>query len=150
MPTKQQRAASSSSSSSSSTKLSRGSVSSLRAAAVSLAAILVLAAVPLTHSAPVKPWQTTEDRRQLLSQASDVLGEICFLMLVQKSKELKGQENNKKSVALQPLLRLVSHLYTRRERGISVQAELEGPGGIQSRGYFLYRPRNGRRALEYE
>ncbi|XP_061636334.1 neuromedin-U isoform X2 [Phyllopteryx taeniolatus] len=161
MPTKQQRAASSSSSSSSSTKLSRGSVSSLRAAAVSLAAILVLAAVPLTHSAPVKPWQTTEDRRQLLSQidtacssffstsvhfqASDVLGEICFLMLVQKSKELKGQENNKK-----PLLRLVSHLYTRRERGISVQAELEGPGGIQSRGYFLYRPRNGRRALEYE
>uniref|UniRef100_A0A3B4ACC3 Neuromedin U C-terminal domain-containing protein n=1 Tax=Periophthalmus magnuspinnatus TaxID=409849 RepID=A0A3B4ACC3_9GOBI len=30
------------------------------------------------------------------------------------------------------------------------QAELQGPGGIQSRGYFLYRPRNGRRSLEYE
>ncbi|XP_040896499.1 neuromedin-U isoform X2 [Toxotes jaculatrix] len=57
--------------------------------------------------------------------ASDVLGELCVLMLVQKSKELKVRENSKR-------------------------AELQGPGGIQSRGYFLYRPRNGRRSLEYE
>ncbi|XP_061681119.1 neuromedin-U [Syngnathoides biaculeatus] len=156
--TQKRRAASSSSGGgrSGSTELSRGSAGSLRVASVSLAAVLVLAAVSTTRGAPVEPWQTTADKRHLLSQidtacssffsmdvhfqASDVLGEICFLMLVQKSK----------SAAWQPFLHLVSHLHTRRERGISVQAELEGPGGIQSRGYFLYRPRNGRRALEYE
>uniref|UniRef100_A0A8C6UK65 Neuromedin U C-terminal domain-containing protein n=1 Tax=Neogobius melanostomus TaxID=47308 RepID=A0A8C6UK65_9GOBI len=32
----------------------------------------------------------------------------------------------------------------------SLCADLQGPGGIQSRGYFLYRPRNGRRSSEYD
>ncbi|XP_049573838.1 neuromedin-U [Syngnathus scovelli] len=160
MSTKQKkRAASSSSSSSSLPKLSRRSVS-----AVGLTVLLVLATVPLVHSASIEPLRATVDQRQLLSQIgaacssffsadyqpSDILGEICFLMLVQNSKELKGQEDNKKSSALQPLLHLVTRLHTRQQRGLSVQAELEGPAGIQSRGYFLYRPRNGRRALKYE
>uniref|UniRef100_A0A3P8UZD9 Neuromedin U n=1 Tax=Cynoglossus semilaevis TaxID=244447 RepID=A0A3P8UZD9_CYNSE len=56
---------------------------------------------------------------------SDFLGELCVMMLVQKSKELKVQEKSKR-------------------------AELQGPAGIQSRGYFLYRPRNGRRSIEYK
>ncbi|KAM9796818.1 neuromedin-U isoform X2 [Syngnathus typhle] len=159
MYTKQKKRAASSSSSSSLPKLSGRSVS-----AVGLTVLLVLAMVPLIHSASIEPLRATVDPSQLLSQidaacssffsadyqASDILGEICFLMLVQNSKELKGQENNKKSSALQPLLHLVTRLHTRQQRGLSVQAKLEGPAGIQSRGYFLYRPRNGRRELEYE
>ncbi|XP_077440358.1 neuromedin-U isoform X2 [Vanacampus margaritifer] len=165
MQTKQKTRAASSSSKSSLTKLSGGNVSAVGAAGVSLAALLVLVNVPLIHSARLEPQQASVDQRKLLGQidaacssffsadvqASDILGEICFLMLVQKFKELKGQEkNNKRSPALPPLLHLGPHLHTRRQRGISVQAELEGPGGIQSRGYFLYRPRNGRRVFEYE
>uniref|UniRef100_A0A3P9HQ33 Neuromedin U C-terminal domain-containing protein n=1 Tax=Oryzias latipes TaxID=8090 RepID=A0A3P9HQ33_ORYLA len=72
--------------------------------------------------------------------ASDLIGELCVMMLVQ----------NLKTSELHPLLYLVSQLHTRRERELSMRAELQGPGGIESRGYFLYRPRNGRRSLEYE
>ncbi|XP_033848069.1 neuromedin-U [Periophthalmus magnuspinnatus] len=106
---------------------------------ITTAALLILTAPPC-ESAPVAVAEVTTDQRQLLSQinavcsyylstedkfwASDPLGELCVLMLIQKSKELKTQE--------------------------SKRAELQGPGGIQSRGYFLYRPRNGRRSLEYE
>ncbi|PWA14528.1 hypothetical protein CCH79_00011192 [Gambusia affinis] len=60
---------------------------------------------------------------------SDVIGELCILMLVQKSKNSQ----------LHPLLHLVSQLHPRRERGLVMSAELQGPGGIESRGYFLYR-----------
>ncbi|XP_077573803.1 neuromedin-U isoform X4 [Stigmatopora nigra] len=121
------------------TAVGRGSVNPLGVAGIGLAAILLLDSILFLHSAPLEPWQDANNHGQLLSQiatacssflsadiqAPDVLGEICFLMLVQKSKEFKGRENNKK-------------------------AELEGPGGIQSRGYFLYRPRNGRRGLDNE
>ncbi|XP_074493100.1 neuromedin-U isoform X2 [Sebastes fasciatus] len=163
------------------------SSSPLSTASITLTALLILS-IPVCKSAPAELQQATTDPRQLLSQidavcssylsadleiwASDVLGELCVLMLVQKSKELKVQENSKRflfhysqrqSSALSegvtplshPLLRLVHQLHTRRERGLSMRvctthAELQGPGGIQSRGYFLYRPRNGRRSLEYE
>ncbi|XP_035804737.2 neuromedin-U isoform X3 [Amphiprion ocellaris] len=121
--------------------LSSSSMSPLSAASICTLTALLLLTVPLCHSAPANLQQATTDQRQLISQidavcssylsadlklwASDILGELCVLMLVQKSKELKVQENSKR-------------------------AELQGPGGIQSRGYFLYRPRNGRRSLEYE
>ncbi|XP_061744226.1 neuromedin-U [Nerophis ophidion] len=148
-------------------KWSAGIMNPLSLASISLAASLLLV-VPLCHSAPVVLQQATADQRQLLSQmdaacssffsadvkfapseVSDIFGEICVLMLVQKSKELKERGNNQQS-PIQPLLHLVSHLHTRSERGLSVRAELQGPAGIQSRGYFLYRPRNGRRDLEYQ
>ncbi|TKS74981.1 Neuromedin-U Neuromedin-U-25 [Collichthys lucidus] len=115
-------------------------VSPLSTASITLAALLILT-IPVCNSAPAELQQATTDQRQILSQidamcssylsadlkfwASDLLGELCVLMLVQKSKELKVRENSKR-------------------------AEVQGPGGIQSRGYFLYRPRNGRRSLEYE
>ncbi|XP_040896501.1 neuromedin-U isoform X4 [Toxotes jaculatrix] len=120
--------------------LSSSAMSPLSTANITLAALLILT-IPVCKSAPAELQQATTDQRQLLGQidavcssylsadlqfwASDVLGELCVLMLVQKSKELKVRENSKR-------------------------AELQGPGGIQSRGYFLYRPRNGRRSLEYE
>ncbi|KAM9357847.1 neuromedin-U [Symphorus nematophorus] len=164
----------------------RGAASSLHSlsstASITLTALLILT-VPVCNSAPAELQQATTDQRQLLSQidavcssylsadlkfwASDVLGELCVLMLVQKSKELKVRENSKRFLfhysrpqgstlskgatpLLHPLLNLVSQLHTRREKGLLMRAELQGPGGIQSRGYFLYRPRNGRRSLEYE
>ncbi|XP_041792058.1 neuromedin-U [Chelmon rostratus] len=145
--------------------LGSGAVSPLSTAGITLAALLILT-VPVCNSAPAELQQATTDQRQLLSQidavcssylsadlkfwTSDVLGELCLLMLVQKSKELKVRENSKRTPVLHPLLNLVTQLHTRREKGLSVRAELQGPGGIQSRGYFLYRPRNGRRSLEYE
>ncbi|XP_054459544.1 neuromedin-U [Anoplopoma fimbria] len=144
---------------------SSSSMSLLSTASVALTALLLLS-IPVCRSAPAELQHSTTDQRQLLSQidavcssylsadlkfwASDVLGELCVLMLVQKTKEVKVHENSKRTPMLHPLLHLVSQLHTRRERGISMRAELQGPGGIQSRGYFLYRPRNGRRSLEYK
>ncbi|XP_008301654.1 neuromedin-U [Stegastes partitus] len=168
---------------SSSSSSSSSAMSPLSAASMCTLAALLLLTAPLCHSAPADLQQATTDQRQLLSQidavcssylsadlklwASDVLGELCVLMLVQKSKELKVQENSKRFLfhysrpqvtelsqgatpRLHPLLHLVSQLHTRRGRGLTMHAELQGPGGIQSRGHFLYRPRNGRRSLEYE
>ncbi|XP_041862905.1 neuromedin-U isoform X2 [Melanotaenia boesemani] len=120
--------------------LSSSAMSLLSPASITLTALLILT-IPACTGAPADIQQATTDQRQLHLQidsvcssypsadlnswASDVLGELCVLMLVQKSKELRVQENSKR-------------------------AELQGPGGIESRGYFLYRPRNGRRSLEYE
>ncbi|XP_014853021.1 neuromedin-U isoform X3 [Poecilia latipinna] len=120
--------------------LSSGTMSPLNTASITLAVLFILT-IPASTSVPVSLQQATTDQRQLLRQidavcssylsadlkywTSDVIGELCILMLVQKSKELRVQENSKR-------------------------AELQGPGGIESRGYFLYRPRNGKRSLEYE
>ncbi|XP_023195887.1 neuromedin-U isoform X2 [Xiphophorus maculatus] len=132
--------------------LSGGAMSPLSTASITLAVLFILT-IPASTSAPVSLQQVTTDQRQLLRQidavcssylsadlkywTSDVIGELCMLMLVQKSKELRVQENSKR-------------LHPRRERGLVMSAELQGPGGIESRGYFLYRPRNGKRSLEYE
>ncbi|XP_054911992.1 neuromedin-U isoform X3 [Poeciliopsis prolifica] len=162
--------------------LSSGAMSPLSTASVTLAVLFILT-IPASTSAPVSLQQVTTDQRQLLRQidavcssylsaglkywTSDVIGELCILMLVQKSKELRVQENSKRfsfhyarpqdyllsqgeNSQLHPLLHLVSQLHPRRERGLVMSAELQGPGGIESRGYFLYRPRNGKRSLEYE
>ncbi|XP_021454080.1 neuromedin-U [Oncorhynchus mykiss] len=102
--------------------------------------VLLISAIPICKSSPIQQQRATLDQYQLLNQLEDVcssylsadlpfripnvLGELCVLMLVQKSK--KGWDNPSK------------------------RDHLQGPGGIQSRGYFLYRPRNGRRSLEFE
>uniref|UniRef100_A0A3Q4G5V9 Neuromedin U C-terminal domain-containing protein n=1 Tax=Neolamprologus brichardi TaxID=32507 RepID=A0A3Q4G5V9_NEOBR len=126
--------------------LSSSAMSPLRTASITFAALLILT-IPVCQS---KSAYFLISRFFLIKKASDVLGELCVLMLVQKSKELNVREKSKRSPQLHPLLRLVSQLNTRRERGLTMHADLQGPGGIQSRGYFLYRPRNGRRSLEYE
>uniref|UniRef100_A0A671LZN3 Neuromedin-U-like n=1 Tax=Sinocyclocheilus anshuiensis TaxID=1608454 RepID=A0A671LZN3_9TELE len=68
------------------------------------------------------------------------------------------------STVLHPLLELIPQLARRRSRRMKLNVcilhaylhsdyisadDLQGPGRIQSRGYFLYRPRNGRRSDEY-
>ncbi|KAM9530184.1 neuromedin-U-like isoform 2-T2 [Salvelinus alpinus] len=129
--------------------------------------VLLISAIPICKSSPIQQQRATIDQYQLLKQLEDVcssylsadlpfripnvLGELCVLMLVQKSK--KGRDNpSKRSPVMHPLLQLVPQLHTRRERReeFVVRDHLQGPGGIQSRGYFLYRPRNGRRSLEFE
>ncbi|XP_055364331.1 neuromedin-U isoform X3 [Betta splendens] len=87
------------------------------AAGVTLAALLILT-IPVCNSGPAEFEQSTKDQKQLLSQidavcssylsadmkfwASDILGELCVLMLVQKSKELKVQENSKRFLSSTP------------------------------------------------
>ncbi|XP_053287442.1 neuromedin-U [Pleuronectes platessa] len=153
------------SSSSNSSSSGGGAMSPLSTASITLAALLILT-IPVCTSAPAEVQKTTTDQKQLFSKieavcssylsadlelwASDALGELCVMMLVQKSKELKLQEKSKRTALLHPLLHLFSQLSARGERGLSMHAEVQGPGGIESRGYFLYRPRNGRRSLEYE
>ncbi|KAM4575347.1 neuromedin-U isoform 2-T2 [Fundulus diaphanus] len=148
--------------------LSSSAMSPLSTASITLAVLFILT-IPACTSAPANLQQASTDQIQLLrqidavcssylsadlkywvSETSDIIGELCILMLVQKSKELRVQEDSKRTSQLHPLLHLVSQLHPRRERGLVMSADLQGPGGIESRGYFLYRPRNGRRSLEYE
>uniref|UniRef100_A0A8C9YG90 Neuromedin U C-terminal domain-containing protein n=1 Tax=Sander lucioperca TaxID=283035 RepID=A0A8C9YG90_SANLU len=119
---------------------SSSAVSPLSTASVTLTALLILTIPVCKSKSDTIPYAVCSSylSTDLKFWASDILGELCVLMLVQKSRPSQ----------LHPLLRLVSQL--RRERGLSMRADLQGPGGIQSRGYFLYRPRNGRRSLEYE
>ncbi|XP_042633578.1 neuromedin-U-like [Cyprinus carpio] len=104
--------------------------------------VLFITFIPITTSAPVLLNPSSIEHEQLLTQITDlcsfylsadpsfrvsnVLEDLCFLMLgsLQKSKEITARETSKRD-------------------------DLQGPGRIQSRGYFLYRPRNGRRSDEY-
>ncbi|KAK2907589.1 hypothetical protein Q8A73_008662 [Channa argus] len=92
--------------------LSSSAMSPLSTASITFAALLILT-IPVCKSSSAEFQQATTDQRQLLSQidavcssylsadmmfwASDVLGELCVLMLVQKSKELNVQENSKRT-----------------------------------------------------
>uniref|UniRef100_A0A1A8QJA1 Neuromedin U n=1 Tax=Nothobranchius rachovii TaxID=451742 RepID=A0A1A8QJA1_9TELE len=134
---------------------SSSAMSPLSTASISLATLLMLT-IPACTGAPADLQQATIDHRQLLRQidavcssylsadlkllTSDILGDLCVLMLVQKTKELRVQENNK---------RFLFHHSRPQSSVLSKGADLQGPRGIESRGYFLYRPRNGR-SLEYE
>ncbi|KAM6268087.1 neuromedin-U [Spheniscus humboldti] len=101
-------------------------------------------------------------------QASSMLEELCFLVMgfLQKPQGLDEKDNTKRflfhyskthdsgnsdimSSVLHPLLQLVPQLNERRLKRYKVDEELQGPGGIQSRGYFFYRPRNGRRSVDF-
>ncbi|XP_010199965.1 neuromedin-U [Colius striatus] len=106
--------------------------------------------------------------RDFQPQASSALEELCFLVMgfLQKPQESDEKDNSKRflfhyskthdsgnsdimSSVLHPLLQLVPQLNERRLKRYKVDEELRGPGGIQSRGYFFYRPRNGRRSVDF-
>ncbi|XP_051732385.1 neuromedin-U isoform X2 [Ctenopharyngodon idella] len=130
-------------------------------------AVLFISFIPITTSAPVLLNPSSIDHEQLLTQitdlcsfylsadpsfrTSDILEDLCFLMLgsLQKSKEITARETSKRSTVLHPLLELIPQLARRRSRRMKLNDDLQGPGRIQSRGHFLYRPRNGRRSAEY-
>ncbi|XP_071262477.1 neuromedin-U-like isoform X3 [Salvelinus alpinus] len=111
--------------------------------------VLLISAIPICKSSPIQQQRATIDQYQLLKQLEDV----CSSYLSADLPFRKGRDNpSKRFPVMHPLLQLVPQLHTRRERGeeFVVRDHLQGPGGIQSRGYFLYRPRNGRRSLEFE
>ncbi|XP_037394060.1 neuromedin-U isoform X4 [Pygocentrus nattereri] len=133
---------------------SGSALSPVHSASLALFALLLLCAAPLC---PEQPLRT-----------SDVLRDFCGLMLgvLRKSQELAAREPSKRflfhytkangagmsdgtSTVFHPLLQLIPKLHSRRRRRVESHEEMQGPGAIQSRGYFLYRPRNGRRSTEY-
>ncbi|XP_035269006.1 neuromedin-U isoform X3 [Anguilla rostrata] len=122
--------------------------------AVTLAVLLITAvsvcrSAPVVHEGPEVQLELQVLKQidhvcsSLLSleqqpQAPDSLEELCYLIMggVRKSQGLKERENSK---------RFLFH-YTKPQGSApsDITEDLQGPGGIQSRGYFLYRPRNGR------
>ncbi|XP_054239226.1 neuromedin-U [Indicator indicator] len=101
-------------------------------------------------------------------QASSAVEELCFLIMgfLQKPQGLDEKDTTKRflfhyskahdsgnsdimSSVLHPLLQLVPQLNERRLKRYKLDEELQGPSGIQSRGYFFYRPRNGRRSVDF-
>ncbi|XP_063192496.1 neuromedin-U isoform X2 [Chroicocephalus ridibundus] len=112
---------------------------------------------PLEADQDLQLWKEIDDAcsaylsRDSQPQASSALEELCFLVVgfLQKPQGLDEKDNTKRSSVLHPLLQLVPQLNERRMKRYKVDEELQGPGGIQSRGYFFYRPRNGRRSVDF-
>ncbi|XP_076872326.1 neuromedin-U isoform X6 [Brachyhypopomus gauderio] len=139
-------------------------------------AVFLMSAIPLCRSAPVFLNPATIEH-DLLTQiikvctsqlsaerplrTQDGLQDLCGLMLevVRTAKELPVRDTSKRpngaglsddaSTVFHPLLQLMPQLHSRRRRRTAPLEELQSPRTIQSRGYFLYRPRNGRRSTEY-
>ncbi|XP_069901678.1 neuromedin-U isoform X2 [Globicephala melas] len=103
-----------------------------------------------------------------LPQASNALEELCFIIMgtLPKPQETDEKDNTKRflfhysktqklansnavSSILHPLLQLVPQLHERRMKRFKVDEEFHGPIIDQSRGFFLFRPRNGRRSEGY-
>ncbi|XP_036834294.1 neuromedin-U isoform X3 [Oncorhynchus mykiss] len=130
--------------------------------------VLLLSAIPVCKSVPIQEQRANIYQDQLLNQLEDVCSSYFSADL--PFRDMKVRDNPSKrflfhyakqqgagltegaSPVMHPLLQLVPQLNTRRERGeeFVVRDDLQGPEGIQSRGYFLYRPRNGRRSLEFD
>nr|XP_060632166.1 neuromedin-U isoform X2 [Anolis sagrei ordinatus] len=88
--------------------------------------------------------------RESPPQSTNTMEELCFLVLefLQKTQELDEKDITKRLSVLHPLLKLVPQLHETRLKRYK-DDELRIPGGIQSRGYFIFRPRNGRRSATF-
>uniref|UniRef100_A0A5F5PK69 Neuromedin U n=1 Tax=Equus caballus TaxID=9796 RepID=A0A5F5PK69_HORSE len=76
-------------------------------------------------------------------QASNALEELCFTIMrsLPKAQETDEKDNTKRF--------LFHYSKTRKLGNSNVVEELQGPFESQSRRYFLFRPRNGRRSERY-
>ncbi|XP_015997796.2 uncharacterized protein LOC107509634 [Rousettus aegyptiacus] len=97
---------------------------------------------------------------------TNALEELCLMIMgtLPKSQKTNEKDNTKRflfhysktrklgnsnvSSVVHPLLQLVPQLYERRMKRFKVDEEFQGPIARQSRRYFLFRPRNGRRDCE--
>uniref|UniRef100_A0A8C5UTH6 Neuromedin U n=1 Tax=Microcebus murinus TaxID=30608 RepID=A0A8C5UTH6_MICMU len=101
-------------------------------------------------------------------QASKVLEELCFVLtgILLKPREQDEKDNTKRflfhysktqkldnsnvvSSVVHPLLQLVPQLNERRMKRFKANEESQTPFASRSRGYFLFRPRNGRRSAGF-
>uniref|UniRef100_A0A2K6ENJ0 Neuromedin U n=1 Tax=Propithecus coquereli TaxID=379532 RepID=A0A2K6ENJ0_PROCO len=101
-------------------------------------------------------------------RASKVLEELCFVLtgILLKPREQDEKDNTKRflfhysktqklgnsnvvSSVVHPLLQLVPQLNERRMKRFKVNEEFQTPFASRSRGYFLFRPRNGRRSAGF-
>uniref|UniRef100_A0A9L0K9M7 Neuromedin U n=1 Tax=Equus asinus TaxID=9793 RepID=A0A9L0K9M7_EQUAS len=121
------------------------------------------------RGAPIWPQGLRPEQELLLwNEASNALEELCFTIMrsLPKAQETDEKDNTKRflfhysktrklgnsnvvSSVVHPLLQLVPQLHERRMKRFKVDEELQGPFESQSRRYFLFRPRNGRRSERY-
>nr|XP_042113471.1 neuromedin-U isoform X3 [Peromyscus maniculatus bairdii] len=82
-------------------------------------------------------------------QASPTLRELCRAVMesLQKPQTEKSGNSNIVSSIVHPLLQLVPQLHERRMKRF--KEEFQSPFAGQSRGYFLFRPRNGKRSTGF-
>uniref|UniRef100_A0A2K5XAU1 Neuromedin U n=1 Tax=Mandrillus leucophaeus TaxID=9568 RepID=A0A2K5XAU1_MANLE len=119
--------------------------------------------------APISPQGLQPAQQlQLWNEASNALEELCFVIMgmLPKPQEQDEKDNTKRflfhysktqklgnsnvvSSVVHPLLQLVPHLHERRMKRFRVDEEFQSPFASQSRGYFLFRPRNGRRSAGF-
>uniref|UniRef100_A0A8C6BM44 Neuromedin U n=1 Tax=Monodon monoceros TaxID=40151 RepID=A0A8C6BM44_MONMO len=138
------------------------------AAASPLLLLLLLSCCADTcGGAPILPQGLQlEQELQLWNEASNALEELCFIIMGTLPKPQETDDNTKRflfhysktqklansnavSSVLHPLLQLVPQLHERRMKRFKVDEEFQGPITDQSRGFFLFRPRNGRRSEGY-
>ncbi|XP_077333591.1 neuromedin-U isoform X2 [Lithobates pipiens] len=101
-------------------------------------------------------WNEIDDAcSEVLSDShlelSSTLEELCFVVkgIMQKSQGSEEKGDSKRSSVLHPLLQIVPQLHERRMKRLKPDEEIQGPGGVLSRGYFVFRPRNGRRSATF-
>ncbi|XP_064568281.1 neuromedin-U isoform X3 [Zonotrichia leucophrys gambelii] len=127
--------------------------------------VLIASSISACKGAPM-PSQALESDEdlQLLKEIDDACS--AYLSTDSQPQDLDEKDNTKRflfhyskthdsgnsdimSSVLHPLLQLVPQLNERRLKRYKLDEELQGPGVIQSRGYFFYRPRNGRRSVGF-
>ncbi|XP_076402585.1 neuromedin-U [Peromyscus maniculatus bairdii] len=119
------------------------------------------------RGAPISPQRLQpEQELQLWNKASPTLRELCRAVMesLQKPQEENEKDNTKRflfhyskteksgnsnivSSIVHPLLQLVPQLHERRMKRF--KEEFQSPFAGQSRGYFLFRPRNGKRSTGF-
>ncbi|XP_047305500.1 neuromedin-U isoform X3 [Homo sapiens] len=96
------------------------------------------------RGAPILPQGLQpEQQLQLWNEASNALEELCFMIMgmLPKPQEQDEKDNTK---------RFLFHYSKTQKLGKSnVVEEFQSPFASQSRGYFLFRPRNGRRSAGF-
>uniref|UniRef100_A0A8C6WBB6 Neuromedin U n=1 Tax=Nannospalax galili TaxID=1026970 RepID=A0A8C6WBB6_NANGA len=76
-----------------------------------------------------------------------LFGSVCNNFLFHYSKTPKLGNSNVVSSVVHPLLQLVPQLHERRMKRF--KEEFQSPFAGRSRGYFLFRPRNGKRSTSF-
>ncbi|KAM4054212.1 neuromedin-U isoform 5-T5 [Anomaloglossus baeobatrachus] len=82
---------------------------------------------------------------------SSALEELCFMVMgiLQKSTGLEEKDDSKRHFNFFSAQFLFHYSKSHDSGNSDITEEVQGPGGVLSRGYFLFRPRNGRRSAGF-